>query len=270
MANQINLPSYSEFQVTEDPEISSKWEDWLEGFESMMGAMKVTAQLEKRTMLMYYIGGSGRKVIKRLDDIGVDADANCYTQLKDALNNHFKPKLNRVYGMNMLHQVTQRQGETIDNFLIRVKEKVAVIEIDKLDKHQIIDLITLAHLVNHCNNKQVKHKAIRDDLSLANFMATAIAAERAEHQLKEMEGADGSSSSSVNKVHRDRGRTQQKENNFKGGRKRSKSGNRRRSQSRPRKGKSCFRCGGAYPHDGVIHALELDISLKYVIQKRIR
>ena len=139
--------------------------------------------------------------IKRIDDIGEENDADGYSNLKTALNNHFKPKLNRVYGMNMLHQVQQRPGESIDNFFIRVKEKIAVIEIDKLNKPEIIDLITLAHLVNNCVDKQVKHKAIRDDLSLQDFMKTARASERAIHQMKDLQGQ-----ASVNKVCRNRGR----------------------------------------------------------------
>ena len=48
MAQQVYLPPYSEFQVTEDPGISSKWEEWLEGFESMLGAMKITEESEKK------------------------------------------------------------------------------------------------------------------------------------------------------------------------------------------------------------------------------
>ena len=82
---------------------------------------------------MYYVGGSTRKVVKRLDNIGQDTDEDCYGKIITALNNHFTPKLNRVYGMNMLQEVRQRPGETIDNYLAGVKEKIAAIQIDKLN-----------------------------------------------------------------------------------------------------------------------------------------
>ena len=138
---QINLPMYPEFIVTDDPEVASKWEEWLEGFESMVAAMRVTTEKDKRNMLFYYLGSATRKVIKRLDGVSPENAANCYTSLRMALNNYFKPKLNRDYGMNMLQQVIQQQGESIDNYLLRVKEKVAAIEIEKLEKQGIIDLI---------------------------------------------------------------------------------------------------------------------------------
>jgi hypothetical protein len=253
MAAQVNLPPYPEFPVTEDPEICYKWEEWLEGFDAMLAAMKITDQKEQRKMLVYYIGNSGRKIIKRLPaaDVGTGTEDNCYTLITTALDNHFKPKLNRVFGMNMLHQLRQRSGETIDNFLIRVREKVAAIEFEKLTKNEIIDLITLAHMVNHCTNKQVKHKAIRDDLNLTKFLATARAAERAEHQLKEMEGV----AESVNKISKDRGRQPEKGN--KPQRRRSKSKSRFRSKSpHPNRNKTCFRCGGDFPHEGDCPAKE--------------
>ena len=163
---QINLPTYLEFIVTDDPEVASKWEEWLERFKLMVAAMRVTTEKDKHNMLFYYLGSATCKVIKHLDNIGAEDADDCYTSLRTGLNNYFKPKLNRVYGMNMLQQVIQQQGESIDNYLLRVKENIVAIEIEKLEKQGIIDLITLAHLVNNCKNKHVKHEAIRDDLSL--------------------------------------------------------------------------------------------------------
>ena len=67
--------------------------------------------------------------------------------LKAAIDGHFKPKLNRVYLLNKLHQVQQQAGESIDNFLIRVKQKVAAIDIGRLTQHEISELITLSQIV---------------------------------------------------------------------------------------------------------------------------
>ena len=50
------------------------------------------------------VGVGGRKVIKTLD-VGEEQDDECYKNIITALNNHFMPKLNRVYGMNMLYQI---------------------------------------------------------------------------------------------------------------------------------------------------------------------
>ena len=249
----INLPTYPEFAVTEDPEISIKWEEWLEGFEAMTGAMQIESEKDLRKMLSYYIGPQTRKIIKGLDNIGSIDDGDCYSRLKNALNDHFKPKLNRVYGMNTLHQIRQKAGETIDNFHIRVKEKVAAIEIEKLNMPQIVDLITLAHMVNHCQDKRVKLKAIRDDLSLKDFLKIARAAERADYQMKDME-ADRQPGA-VNKVEGKYRRSLKKENPKETLRNRSKS----RQRSKP-KDKICYRCGDSYPHKNKCPAMDKECT----------
>ena len=70
----INLPHYPEFPVTDEPAFAPKWEEWLEGFEAMLRAMKVTDAGEKRNMLLHYIGAGGKKLLKCLEDIGGDGD----------------------------------------------------------------------------------------------------------------------------------------------------------------------------------------------------
>ena len=62
----------------------------------------MTEQKNRRTMLLYYMGVSTRKVVKRLNNIGQDTDEDCYNKIITALNSHFTPKLNRVYGMNIV------------------------------------------------------------------------------------------------------------------------------------------------------------------------
>ena len=58
----------------------------------------------------------------------------------------------------------------------------------------------LAHHVNNCVDKQMKHKVIQDDLNSQDFMKTARASERATHQMNDLEGQ-----ASANKVCRNRG-----------------------------------------------------------------
>ena len=141
--------------MTDEPAIASKWEEWLEGFEAMLRAMKVTDPAEKRNMLLHYIGAGGKKLLKCLEDIGGDGD---YTRPINELNGYFKPKLNRVYLMNMLHQFQQKPCDSIDNFYIRVNEKIKEIKLEELEKNQIIELINLAQIVNNCLVTEVKRR----------------------------------------------------------------------------------------------------------------
>ena len=107
--------------------------------------MKITDARWKRNMLLHYIGTGGRKLLKCVEDIDGD-----YTRPINAVNDYFKPKLNHVHLMNMLHQFQQKPCESIDNFYIRVNEKVKEMKLEELEKNQIIELIKLAQLVNNC------------------------------------------------------------------------------------------------------------------------
>ena len=62
---QINLPTCPKFIVTDDPEVASKWEM---GFESMVAAMRVTTEKDKRNMFLHYLGSATCKVIKCLNN----------------------------------------------------------------------------------------------------------------------------------------------------------------------------------------------------------
>ena len=124
--------------------------------------------------------------------------------------------------------------------------------------------------MNYCSNKSVKHKAIRDDLSLDNFLKTARAAERAEIQLKDMENRENPSGS-VNWIKKEYdknrgssdeyGKQRRFRSPFRRGfqRRKSRSQNRRcfSNSPHPKKNmnKSCFRCGGSYPHDSECPAM---------------
>ena len=124
--------------------------------------------MEHDHALCWAIGKKSDQDYKSLDNIGSLDDHDCYSLLKAAVDGHFKRKLNRVYLLNKLHQVQQQAGESIDNFLIRVKEKVVT---GRLAQQEIIELITLSQMVNNCVNKHVKREAIRNGLDFAKFMA---------------------------------------------------------------------------------------------------
>ena len=57
-----HLPNYPEFTVLDDGTIATRWADWLEGFQAMIRAMKITDNADKRAMLMHYVGTDVRKL----------------------------------------------------------------------------------------------------------------------------------------------------------------------------------------------------------------
>ena len=195
----IQLPAYPSFQIVDDLSVASKWEDWLEGFKALIGAMKVP-DTDQKAMLYHYIGGDARKLLKKLPG---GEDCNYDTAL-ELLNEYLALQMNRVYLMNTLQQVKQKSGETMDSFYMRVKEKMSYLELSKMKIDEITELLTISQLVNNTNNTALRKKALRDGLNLKTFLDHARAYKRADQQPKEIEEATSGKSEvkDVNAIHK--------------------------------------------------------------------
>lgn len=254
----IQLPTYAEFVITDDPSVATKWNDWLDGFEYLLRALKVDDNAYKRTLLLHYTGTEVRKLFKKLQNTGGNQD---YDAAKKALTDYFSPKMNRVFLMNTLQQIKQLPGESIDTFYMRIGEKMHALELDAIGKEEIIELVTLSQLVTGCADANVRKKALKDGLKLEDFVKTARSFERADLQMKEMTN-DESVVRSARTHSRNRG-GRSRYNNNRGPSRPQSPGPRHqppnnRGPSRPHSPgpgnqtprKTCYRCGGEFPHKG--------------------
>ena len=85
-----NLPAYPEFFIPYDLSMSTNWQNWLDGFQAMICAMKVAKYADKRAMLLHYVGSDVRKLFKKLDNPGGDED---FKKAHEGLMNYFVPKI---------------------------------------------------------------------------------------------------------------------------------------------------------------------------------
>ena len=197
----VQLPAYPEFQIVDDPSVAQKWEDWIDGFQAMINAMKVGDD-DKHSMLTHYVGTDVRKLMKKLPNpTGENMPTDVYEKAKGKLDEYFAPKMNRVYLMNSLHQVRQNTGETTDSFHIRIQKKLVPLNLDKMTTTELTELTTLSQLVNYCSNNNLRKKALKDGLDLENFLNNARAFERVGQQVKEI-----TQSGDINRIRRNRGK----------------------------------------------------------------
>ena len=236
VSKMTNLPNYPAFDVVDDPTVANKWEDWLDGFEAMVRAMKITAEGRKRDLFLHYIGTGGRKLLKRLEDTGTPGEEGEYTKPIAALTQFFTPKLDRLYLMNKLQHMKQGPTESIDSFYIRICEMTDRISLEALEKSELVDLIKLSQMVKKCRDPGVRKKALRDELSLKQFLSAARAGERTDMEIKDLDEEEEvpvSVEPPISAIQRAQGKYVP-------------------NQGRPRgtfQEKKCFRCGGRYPHE---------------------
>jgi len=192
------IPTYAVFDDTEGPGIATAWEEWLEGLDAMLRAMKVTDGSEKFDKLYHYLG-STRKTLKKLSSNGIAA--RDYTAAKKALTEYYCPQRNTIYLLNQLHHMRQKNEESMDAFYMRVRAQMDLIKLTSRSAEEIEELLVLAQLVNTTIEPALRTKALKEkDLALKNFLTHARAHEMANKQATEIRASD-TASSTVQAVH---------------------------------------------------------------------
>lgn len=153
-------------------------------------------------------------------------------------DDHFNPQTNTSYEIYIFRQMKQREDENIQQYFIRLKQQA-----QKCTFGANIDIEIERQLEHSTNSNKLRRYSFRNPtLTLTQFLvyaktledtnAQAVAVEKNEIHIKE-EPED----TEINRISQRRRKTQSipgKNNNF--------------SHSQSGSGKSCYRCGGPYPH----------------------
>ena len=120
MADLEHIPQMAPFQPDVDPtNTAARWKKWLDRFENLIIAFKVTDNNRKKALLLHLAGEFVFEVYEGLviSDIPDDADAavnNAYTATKKALTDHFSPKKNTEFEVFNFRLAQQSAGEATD------------------------------------------------------------------------------------------------------------------------------------------------------------
>ena len=166
------------FDPVSDPSsLSQRWKAWKRRFETYLVATNVTADKQKRALLLYQAGEETQDLFDTLTDTGTD-----YATALTKLDAYFTPKKNVDYEIFQFRQAVQKEGETIDQFVTRLRKVAATCEFADLDKE------LKAAVIQHCQSKQLRRYALReDDLTLDKLLSKARALEASERQASGME-----------------------------------------------------------------------------------
>lgn len=192
-----------------------RWERWLRAVELYFTGKNVTAPKQKKALLLHFGGFELQDVfyaIPGADTVAAEEDA--YDKTRTALNDYFKPKTNKTYERHIFRGLAQRDEETMNQFVTRLRQQAKNCEFVSIDE-EIKDQI-----VEKCRSVKVKKRILEQgDMTLNQVIEMAQAHEATTVQLKTMEVE------TVSKISGKKGRSQGVENMVKGG------------------GKLCYRCG---------------------------
>lgn len=178
MAQRLDVKPLPPFDPTSEPSsLSQRWRTWKRRFETYLVAVNVTDDKQKRALLLYQAGQETQDLFETFSDTGTD-----YETAIDKLDAYFNPKKNVDFEVFQFRQATQREDETVDQFVTRLRKLSVTCEFADLNKE------LKSAVIQHCKSKQLRRWALREeDLTLDKLTSKARALEASEQQAKGME-----------------------------------------------------------------------------------
>ena len=182
MAAKIDLAPLPPFDpVTEPSSLCQRWKAWKRRFETYLVALNVTEDKQKRALLLYQAGQETQELFDTLPDTGED-----YATAIAKLDNYFMPKKNVDYEIFQFRQAPQKAGETVDQFVTRLRKLAINCEFTNLDKE------LKSAVIQRCESKHLRRYGLREtDMTLEKLLAKARSLEISEEQASGIEQSIG-------------------------------------------------------------------------------
>ncbi|XP_038059532.1 uncharacterized protein K02A2.6-like [Patiria miniata] len=179
-------------------------------------------------------------MFQTLPNTGDPAD---YDAAKKALNAYFVPRKNAAFSRQTFHQLSQKEGETVLQFVTRLRRAARDCDFGGEKDNQIRDAV-----LSKCKSDYVRRKLLETELTLDKALQTADKCEKVEGQMAALSGKSKDPKyDSVNRVSDKKQKSRDKQYKPKTETKhlwspQSQTGNRRTKPEPTPKG-ACYRCG---------------------------
>ena len=182
MAAKIDLAPLPPFDpVSEPSSLCQRWKAWKRRFETYLVALNVTEDKQKRALLLYQAGQETQELFDTLPDTGED-----YATAIAKLDNYFMPKKNVDYEIFQFRQAPQKAGETVDQFVTRLRKLAINCEFTNLDKE------LKSAVIQRCESKHLRRYGLREtNMTLEKLLAKARSLEISEEQASGIEQSIG-------------------------------------------------------------------------------
>ncbi len=242
----FGLPSFPSFNVN-DGNAGPRWKKWLARFERLLVALDIDDPARMRALLLHYAGPEVDEIFDTFHDGGLDDDFNA---AKARLTEYFSPIVNTAFELYNFRNAKQMKDESLDAYCTRLRQLAATCAFTDTNKE------IAAHIILTCTSHSLRRKALRENLNLKDLLTAGRSFELSETQASNVEKSDHHINAVSNGAY-SRSRPRRKGHHH-DSRNRSKSRDHSRqknkyqgqNQNQPGQSKSCYFCGGKYPHGG--------------------
>jgi hypothetical protein len=184
----MDMYSIQQFN-TEDEGISDRWEEWSKQLTRILRIKKVTDQSLKIEHLLL-CGGQG---IERIyNEIKTNNDT--YEDLVEKIKAHFNPEINHNVNIFNFRQIKQRDGETFDEFVTRLREQANTCGYDDAAYNREM----VHQIILNCSCMKLKEEALGDrNITLPDLIKLGRRKELIKNQLDHL-----NSNKDINNINR--------------------------------------------------------------------
>ena len=160
--------------------LSARWKRWKRAFNLHVASRGVTNEGQKVALLLHSGGIELQEIYYTL--VSEDHDTS-FNDCVAVLDNYFTPKVNVPFERHFLRQMQQMEGETIDQFVCRLRQKAISCEFPSVDE-AIRDQI-----IEKCRDPKLRRKFLEksSEATLTVLQETARVHEAVNTQMQSME-----------------------------------------------------------------------------------
>ncbi|GFS24313.1 Gag polyprotein [Elysia marginata] len=157
-----------------------RWRKWFQKFDNLITALDIINEDRKKALLIHYGGDEILDLVHTFPE----EKKNTYEALKTALETYFTPRVNTTFEIFKLRKMKQLATENVNQFHVRLRTQAAHYSFTDVDRE------ILAQLIEGVNSSKLRKKALRDRLTLTQFLSEARNEKLTEAQARKIERTD--------------------------------------------------------------------------------
>lgn len=176
------LPTLTPFKTDKDPEkLAVLWKRWKRSFNLYLKSKNLTDDGRKQACLLHVAGPDVQDIY--FSQVAEGNDKNFDDTIK-LLDDYFLPKVNVAFERHKFRQLSQEPGETIDQFVCRLRQASSGCDFTNVDE-AIRDQV-----VDKCVSNALRRKLLeKEQLALADVLKVSRAFEAVDRQAKAIESS---------------------------------------------------------------------------------
>ena len=178
MPVSVSLNSPGEFLYDDESRhtAGTRWPIWIKNFELFLVGSGVKDAAQKKAILLYAMGGAASAIYYSLQ-----GESDDYEAVKKICGDYFKPLKNLDYEVFMFGQLKQRESESLDDFIIRLRTAAVRCEFVAT----AVDAEIKKQVISGCRDPRLKKKILAEPgIKLADIQTKARVEESADTQAK--------------------------------------------------------------------------------------